>query len=208
MSNKFVVDFDAFRFYEDGTESGSTQIVAENTNVTGRDVDSNSQIHLRVRIQETGGGSIAGATTDDYQLQWRLNAGGGYTAVTSSSSNVQSDTASSLTDDAATTNRSTDGITDGTGTFFAGIQEEGDSQLVDFQHQADNFTEHVFALLLISADLANTDVIDFRIILNGGNPGMTNTSNPSITVTKTVPGVFPYHAVNEQRKAINTIITQ
>jgi hypothetical protein len=62
----------AYRFYEDGAESSSTAIDAQNTNIT-RSVNSDSNLQLRVRIQETAGGS--GATTDDYQLQYSLNSG-------------------------------------------------------------------------------------------------------------------------------------
>jgi hypothetical protein len=207
MSNKYVPDQDAFRFYEDGTESGSTQIAAENTNVTDRDLDAgDSQIHLRLRIQEVGGGSIPGETTDDYLLTYRLNGGGGYSAVTTSSTQVQIDTASTLTNDDPTTDRAVDGISDGTGSFFAGIQEAGDGEITDFQHEADNFTEHVFALLLISADLVNTDFIDFRLALNGGNPGMDTSILPQVSIFKTVAGDFPYHSVNEQRRAMKSIL--
>lgn len=205
MSDKFVVDFDAFRFYEDGTESGSSPIAAQDVSPTGRNVDSNSKIHLRCRVQEVGQGTLAGATTDDYNLQYRLNGGGGWTSITGATTQVQADSGSSLTDGGATTNRGTDGITDGTGTFFAGIQESSDSELTDFQHQADNFTEHVFALVLISADLVDNDQVEFRLALNGGNPGMDNTATPSITVTKT-PDSFPYRSFTEQRRAIKTII--
>ena len=62
MSNKFVPSLAAFRLYEDGTESGSSPIEAQDTDTTGRDVNSDSQVHLRVLIDETGAGSIAGAT--------------------------------------------------------------------------------------------------------------------------------------------------
>lgn len=182
MSDKFVVDFDKFRFYEDGTESGSSAIEAEDTNLTGRDVSSDSQVHLRCRVQEIGAGIVAGETTDDYTLEYRLNGGGSWIPITTTSNRVQCDPSSSLTDDGATTNRSTDGITDGSGSFFAGIQEEGDGEITDFQHEADNFTEHVFALLLVSADFTNSDFVDFRLRLNGG--AMDNSVTPRITVSK------------------------
>ena len=179
----FDVDADAFRFYEDDgspSESASTALAAQDTNITV-DVSSDVQLHLRYRVQEVGGGSIAGATTDDYDLQYRVNGGGGWTSITASSSRVQTDTASELSDGSATTDRSTDGISAGSGSFFVGEQEDGDSAITDFQHEADNYTEHVWALDLISADWSSSDFVDFRMRLNAGNPGMDNSVTPRIT---------------------------
>lgn len=181
----FTPNANLFRFYEDGTESGSTPIAAESTNITGRSVDSDSKVHIRYRIQETAGKS--GATTDDYNLQFQINAGG-FANVTTSSTGVQVDTASSLTDGSATTNRATNGLTDGTGVFVASQQEEGDGQITNFQLTASNFTEAVWATKLVSTALNNGDVIQFRISLNGGSPGMTNSVTPQITVSKTITG--------------------
>src|SRR6478672_579168 len=68
----------AYRFYEDGTEAGSTAIAAQTTNIT-RDVTSDSNLQLRVRLQETNGG-VGGLATDDYQLQYSQNGGTYYSA--------------------------------------------------------------------------------------------------------------------------------
>jgi hypothetical protein len=68
-------DQDAFRFYEDGTESGSTAIDAESTNIT-RNVSSDSDLLLRIRIQEEAG--AAGSATDDYKLQYEHEDSGTY----------------------------------------------------------------------------------------------------------------------------------
>ncbi len=186
MSNKFVVDADAWRFYEDGTESGSTAIDAQDTDIT-RDVNSDSQVHIRYRVQETGDGDIAGETTDDYTIEYRLNAGGSWIPITTTSNRVQVDTGSSLTDDGATTDRAVDGISAGAGSFFAGVQEEGDGEITDFQHEANNHTEHVWALLLVSADFTDADTVDFRLRLNGG--AMDNSVVPRITASITADAV-------------------
>lgn len=146
-----------------------------------RDVSADSKVHLRVRLQETGGAS--GVATDDYGLQYRKN-GGTWTSITASSSGVQADTASSLTDGSATTNRGTNGISDGTGSFVAGEQEEANGVIEDFQLTASNFTELVWALKLIAADLADDDLLEFRVTLNGGSPGISQTVTPSIAVLK------------------------
>ncbi len=189
--NEFIANFNAFRFYNDGTESGSSPKAAQDVDLASEDVDSDVELHLRARIEETGGGSISGETTDDYDLQYRLNGGGSWILITPTSDRVIMDTASDLTDAAATTNRSTDGITDGAGSFVASEQCEANSEITDFQLTADNFTEAVWALKLVSGDFSDADFVDFRIRLNGGNPGMTNTSVPRITVTKTAAGEGP-----------------
>jgi hypothetical protein len=64
---------DAFRFYEDGTESGSTATDTQGTNISRDLTSGNSSLHLRLRLQESG--AVAGATTDDWQLQYSKNSG-------------------------------------------------------------------------------------------------------------------------------------
>ncbi len=177
LANVFDPNADAFRFYSDGTESGSSPKAAQDIDIT-LDPTGDAQFHLRYRVQNDG--SLAGATTDDYALQVSKNSGS-FVAVTGSSSNVQSDTASGLTADGATTNRGTNGITDGTGSFVAGEQEETNGVIEDRQLTASNFTEHVWACKLIDADLGAGDTLDFRVTLNAGSPGMTNDVMPRIT---------------------------
>ncbi len=204
----FAVDADAFRFYEnDGSpsESTSTPLAAQDTNIE-RNVGSNTQLHIRYRVQEIGAGSTAGATTDDYDLEWRVNGGGGWNAIGPGTTRVRRDTGSELSDGAATTNRSTNGISDGSGSFFAGEQEEGNGEITDFQHEADNFTEHVWAIELVAADWSTGDFVDLRMRLNGGNPGMDNTAVPRITypvaaIVET-PGVL---AAYRRRKSMRTL---
>jgi hypothetical protein len=180
--SSFSPSVNKFRFYNDGTESGSTPIANEDTNITLTVDQTDVKFHLRYRIQETGGKS--GATTDDWNIQYSVG-GGAYANVTTSTAKIQVDTGSSLTDAAATTNRGTNGITDGTGTFVASQQEEGDGQITDFQLTASNFTEAVWAMKAISADVADTMSITFRVSLNGGSPGVTNSVTPTITIGKT-----------------------
>lgn len=186
----FTPDVNAFRFYEDDgspSESASTPIAAQDINVNRDAASTDNQLHLRYRVEEVGAGDIAGETTDDYQLQFRMNGGGSWVNVDASSSFVQSDTASQLTDGDPSTNRGTDGISDGAGSFVAGEQEEGDGLITDHQLTANNFTEHVWALNLVSADLVTGNFIEFRVSLNGGNPGMDNSSLPRITILGFTP---------------------
>jgi len=159
----FTVTGTNFRLYEDGTESGSTPIEAEKRFIIRDALSMDSNLHIRILLQETGGAS--GAITDDYQLQYNLNSAG-WNNITSSSSVVKGFNSINLTDGGATTNRGTNGITDGTGSFVAGkISEDG--LLDDFQLTASNFTEVLYSVTLVSADLSFGDTINFQILLNG-----------------------------------------
>ncbi len=182
-------------------------LAREDTNVVDRDVDSDSQIHLRLMVDELGAGAIPGNSTDDYELQFNINATG-WTVPTGATTGVQLDTSSSLTDAGATTNRGTDGLTDGAGTFQAGEQCDANAEVTDYLHAADDFTEYVWALLLISADLNDTDSIDFRLRYNGGNPGMDNTQTPNITVSKTAALGADEQAAARQHGQVNPVIME
>ena len=167
-----------FRFYEDGTESGSVAIDTQNTNIT-RSVTADSNLLLRISVTESDG--VSGAATDDWQLQYSLN-GGTYTNITTSSSVVKAFNSSNLTDAGATTQRlSSNGLS-----WIAGkISEDG---LVD-NHQltAFNATEYLFALTIVSADVSHNNTIDFRLLLNGSDFtsfGGTYAVTPTITVSK------------------------
>lgn len=180
--NVFTPAVNAFRIYADGTESGSTALAAENTNYTA-DLSDRLILHVRYRIQETAGAD--GAASDAYALEYSRN-GGAYTTV-NGGTYVSNSSTSALTDGAATTNRAT-GLTDGTGSFVAGVQEEGNGA---FTHllTASNFTEHVWAVILLWETLADGDTLDFRVTLNGGTPGITNSVTPRITVNRFTPNL-------------------
>lgn len=62
----------SFRLDEDGTETASIAIASQDTNIT-RAVTSNSNLQLRVRLQNAG--LAAGLATDDYLLQYSKNGG-------------------------------------------------------------------------------------------------------------------------------------
>jgi hypothetical protein len=213
MSDKFVATLQNYRWYEDGTESAST--VLENENIAhDRTMDADSQVQLRVMIEETGAGSISGATTDDWTIEYRLNGAGGWTAITTATSLIKIDTGASLTDAAATTNRSTDGVSDGSGTFVAGEQVGGsgaDGEVTDFQLTADNFTEFVYGFVLVYDDLADNDSLTFRIALNGSN--ITSTNTPTITIdrvfnpTITVPAASVTITEAQPSETVNTDIS-
>lgn len=182
MSHVFGITARAFGFYEDdGSESASTAIAAENTNIT-RLVTADSALTLRYGVQESGSGNADGATTDDYQLQVSKNAAA-YANVTTASTNVKAHASANLTDAGATTQR----LSSGTGSFIAGeISEDG--LLDDWQLTANNFSELLYTITVVAADTAEGDTLDFRVLRNGAVFN-TYSVTPRITVTETVAAV-------------------
>ena len=145
---------------------------AEALDIT-RDVSGgDSNVQLRMRLQETAG-SI-GSATDDYQLQVSKN-GGAYASV--DTAEVLGFNSASLTDGNATTNR----LGSGSGSFVAGkISEDG---LVDnLQITASNYTELLYSLTIESTAVADNDTLDFRVLRNGTTTGLTYTLTPRITI--------------------------
>lgn len=178
----FEWDQDGFRFYEDGTEAGSTAIAAENVNIS-RDPATEAQVHLRLRLQEVGGFFDAGtASSENWELQYSKNSGT-WTAITAASTNVQADTTSGLVDSGATTER----LSAGTGSFVAGEQDDQHGEVQGPQILINTYTEQVLALLLVDADLVDGDTLDFRLQRNPGNTGITTAGQtlsvqPRITI--------------------------
>lgn len=181
MTNVFALTQRAYRWYnDDGSESAGTAAAAENTALTVKP-NGTKQYILRVGLAETGAGSIAGATTDDYQLQ-RSYDGGAYANVTTSSTVVKGFNSTNLTDAGTTTNRASDALSDGGGSFVAGeIAENG--LITDRQITANNFTEFIYTVEVVPADVADGKNIDFRILLNGATTNMTYTVTPRITIS-------------------------
>ena len=69
----------------------------------------------------------------------------------------------------------------GSGAFVAGeISEVG--LVTDRQLTANNFTEMLYTLTLVAADLADGDTLDFRVLLNGATTNVTYSVTPRITV--------------------------
>jgi MSHA biogenesis protein MshQ len=171
----------AFRFYDDGTEAGSTAIAAQDTNISRDVAAGNSNLQLRLRAQEIN--ALPGAAVDDFQLQYSKNAGA-YTNVTGGSANVRGFNSASLSDGGATTNR----LGAGSGSFVAGVIAE-DGLADNHQITASNYTEYLFSLTLVSADLANADTLDFRLLRNGVTIAAYSVV-PRITITKVTVGSF------------------
>lgn len=181
----------AFRFYADdfnppgnGPENTSTPLAAQDTNITVDVPSSGSTIvQLRLRVDEVGGAS--GTYTPSL---FPIKNGSGTVWGTSGVDDTGG--ASQLTDGAATTNRSIDGISDpATGTFLAGRQRD-DGAIVgtttwtmsSVTLGAGGFTEILWAINLTGSSLSDGDVIGF-------NSAGTNNVAPTITVNLTTGSV-------------------
>lgn len=173
---KVVLTQAAFRFYEDGTESGSTAIAAQDANITRDAAETDSVVLLRIRIQETGG--ISGVATDDYLLQYKVNTNAWQLvgSINQGVVEVESYQSGNLTDGAATTNR----LGAGSGSFVAG-KIDMSNPLDDLQITASNYTELLYSIILNSFYLVNGDVIQFRVLRNSIEL-KTYSVTPQITV--------------------------
>jgi hypothetical protein len=171
----------AYRFYADGTETGSTALGGAATQPLFADVSSDLNCSLRIRIQNNA--SAAGATTDDWQLQFSKDNGTTWTSITTSTSSVKGFNSASLTDAAVTTNR----LGAGSGSFVAGeIAETG--LVTDRQLTASNFTELLYSLTIVAADNVQNECIQFRTLLNGATLAGGYTVTPEIHTQKNAPG--------------------
>lgn len=178
-TNIFALTQGAFRFYEDGAENTSSAVGAQSANIT-RIVAANSQLQLRIRMDETGAGNVSGATTDDYQLQYSKN-GGGYTNVTGASSNIRGFASANTTDAGSATQR-----LGGAGTYSGEVSEDG--LVDDFQITGNGNGELLYVLEVVAADVAQGDTFDFRVLLNGATTNVTYSVTPRLTTLKKALG--------------------
>lgn len=182
----FTPHFNAWRFYDDDAgEAASTALAAEDINHT-INADSNVAFQFRARIDETGGAD--GTTMHDYQVQYAKNGGIATDLTTTDSGDGIRAVAAGLTNDNATTDRSSEPISNpGSGSFVAG--EQSDDGLVDnMQLTANNFTEHAYGIEIVSANVADTDYFEFSFSSPGG---IVNNVTPRMTVSKTPPTGHP-----------------
>lgn len=176
---KFVLHINHYRFYnDDGGEAAATPFGAEDAAVLVPN-QADAQLHLRILLEETGGGS--GNATDDYHLEYQVN-GGPFVAITAISARIRTDPSSELADGFVTTNRAVDGLTDPAGAFQPGRQEEGDGTIANYQHFANRFTEHVFALDFVAVDNDDGDVLVLRPIVSTGV--IFDDVAPTVTISK------------------------
>ncbi len=180
MSAMFTPHFNAFRFYDDdGDSDNSTPLEAQDVNHS-LTVDADQSIQLRGRIDETGG--TDGTTMDDYSVRYNKNSAGFVDLPQTDQGDGIFATTAGLTNETATTNRATDGISDpGGGSFVAG-EESSDAEVTDMQLTASNFTEHAWGIGFAEANLADADSFVFEL---NKPSAIVNNVTPTITIVKT-----------------------
>jgi hypothetical protein len=178
----FTPDVDHFRLYDDDAgEAASSPLENEDTNTT-QTITGNYAFQLRYMIEEKGGKS--GVAEDDWQLQYQKNGAGGYGNLTTTDSGdgIRA-AAAGLTNDAATTNRATNGLTDGTNNFDAG-EQSSDGLIDDMRLTANDYTDHVYGVEIVYANVSDADYFEFQI---SSPTGITNNVTPRFTVDKAAP---------------------
>jgi hypothetical protein len=180
-----VWEQEAFAFYQDGTESGSTLIGSANAQQT---LTVNTIYQLRVVVADTQPGT-ATASDPTLEVRWQYNhASGGWFHI-SDTTPLQFANSGNTTDGGATSNR-TD--VSGTGTFTAGnIFESHDGATA--QLTANGSTQHTELLLIFQIDgtqVTHGDEILVRIVEDGGAL-LTYDQTPDIDVNKPPPSAIP-----------------
>lgn len=178
MTAMFTPRLDAFRFYQDDAgEAASTPLENEDTNHSLDVSGGNTAIQVRLLIQETAGDD--GDAMHDYTLEYSKNGGADTTVPTTDGGDGIVAVTAGLTNDAATTNRATNGITDGSGTFVAG-EQSSDGVVDNFLLTSSNFTEHVWGVQFNVANLSDGDSFVFTVDMFNK---ATDAVNPTITIT-------------------------
>jgi hypothetical protein len=170
-----------FRFRnDDGTEVTATWIAAEDTDITcgpGQDVEMDTVFRLRIQTDET-------ANVDGAADQWfvrRSHNAGSYVAIFANTSVVDTEASAHVSDGDATTAQ----LTAPTGNFQAGEITIGG---VDNHTKAkDEYSELEISMQVDSADVADTDTIDFRVYRDSTTP----TALDAYTVTARITIVDP-----------------
>lgn len=168
-----------FRFgVNSGTEANHPWYAAEDTNPSAGSLPPDTTFLLRFCLQC----DATALSNIDAEFQYRKN-GGTWTQITTATTNVRA-VNSILTEGGNTTQRLS-----GTGTFettSAGQTVDGISGGTAFDIVASGNGETECSLQLRSADLADGDVIDFRLTRDGAVLLDTYSANPSFTYKATI----------------------
>jgi|GEM_PF-6179581 len=184
-----VMEHTDWAFYEDGTESGSAIIGSKNINQT-LEVDT---IYLfRAGVHETAG---TRKTNLNCQIQYNHN-GGGFNAVGASSSVVQTVATANIADGDDTTQRMTSFTYISNNNCF----DEVDGVAGGTLDPNNNGAEMLWAIQILSADVADNDSIELKVVLSGGaDLDAYNQTNPTITVNEPVGGISIPVVMNQLR---------
>lgn len=158
---------------DDGSETTATWTALENTNAT-LGVDVNKRI--RFVVDETAGG----AENIQCKLQYNLNAAG-WNDVNATSLVVRSAASANFAEGDATTRQ----LTSGTGTFLAGKMDEVDGATnANVVFAGGELTEFEFCFQIRSADVANNDSLQLRLVRSAGTVLEAYAQTPTITVSE------------------------
>lgn len=159
---------------DDGSQTAATWIAATDTNATINVTAGDVKLRLRLSVAQTG--STAAALTAT--LYFAINGSATYNAMTASTADVHAASSTFVTDDAATTQQIS------SGTFVAGKIDTATGACTATASMATNaVTEHEWCVLLVSADQASGDTLDFRV-RNTTTALNTYTLTPRITIQK------------------------
>jgi hypothetical protein len=164
-------------------ESTHGWLAAENTNPSPGTPAPGVTFLLRFCVQA----NATGLTNVDNEFQCRKN-GGAWQNITTSSTIVRAVAAAAFADGANCTKRLS-----GTGTFessAAGCTEDGISGGTANDIVASGCSETECGLQIQSADVANGDVIDFRLTRDGGTLLDAYSVTPSITISVAATGTL------------------
>lgn len=168
------------------TFSGANQItLTASTNYVVVVEYSGGDASNRIGIGNDGTNETHSGNRLKFNGSWVADSGAdtNFSVYTNDPIAVRSYNSSSLNEHEATTNR----LGSGTGSFVAGVVAEY-GIATNTQITASNYNELLYSLTLVSAELANNDTIDFRVLLNSTSTLMIYTVTPRITVSKSGGG--------------------
>jgi hypothetical protein len=161
-----------------GTGANTTDWIAAQNTPWSQAVDVNFRV--RFRGGDTGGATGTWTTPQlQYQLTPSGGSPGGFNNVTGSSSVVRSTDSPNVADGATTSTQLTGGSG---GTFVAGSFDEIDGVVGSISLGASGNSEVEFCVQIRSADVANDDTVELRVLIGGAAPSVETNGHPSITV--------------------------
>jgi hypothetical protein len=159
-------------------KNGGSWKEAQNTDLTAIDVTADVDLRLRTQIKLTGGADINPA----FKYQYRKNLGS-WLDITAASSNVQTNASSHFADGDDCLEKLLGGADEFVSDNDAAEETSGTFTMPVTFHIG-NVIESELSFTLVSADLANGDDLDFRIVEGDATVFTTYTQTPSIAVTK------------------------
>ena len=154
--------------------AGATWRANLNTDITGLNVDSDVPLRLRYEIKIT----VAPATTPAFKWQYRKN-GGTWTDITAASSNVKTLNSANFADGDDVISQLLG--TEAYNSSNAAAEETSGTFTMPNDFLVGTVIETEIAVTIISADLANLDDLDFRIVKSNATVLDTYTQTATLT---------------------------